>query len=155
MHIEEFKSLIGPLTEFVATRVVDHRLADDLADRFPANGEYFAKVEDACRSAIAAGWMCAEGGQGRRFGRVIEPSADTGGLSVDVVALKDIVGPHHRHPTGEVCMVMPVDRGARFDGVSRGWCIYPPGSSHRPTVSGGEAIVLYMLPDGRIEFTGE
>ena len=26
---------------------------------------------------------------------------------------------------------------------------------HRPTVTNGEAIVLYMLPQGRIEFTGE
>jgi hypothetical protein len=25
-----------------------------------------------------------------------------------VVDLKDIVGPHHRHPSGEVCMIMPV-----------------------------------------------
>jgi hypothetical protein len=29
----------------------------------------------------------------------------------------------------------------------------PPGSAHRPTVSQGRALVLYLLPDGRIEFT--
>jgi hypothetical protein len=29
----------------------------------------------------------------------------------------------------------------------------PPGSAHRPTVSRGRSLVLYLLPDGRIEFT--
>lgn len=155
MHIEAFKSLIKPITDFVAPREIDRSLEDALTERFPADGALFGAVEDACRAAIKAGWMCAEGGEGRRFGRVIEPGEDTGGLSVDVVDLKDIIGPHHRHPTGEVCMVMPLDAGARFDGSPRGWCVYPPGSAHRPTVTDGEALVLYMLPKGRIEFTGE
>ena len=75
--------------------------------------------------------------------------------AIDVGVLPtEIEGPHHRHPTGEICMVMPVDAGALFDGSVRGWCVYPPGSDHRPTVRGGRALVLYMLPDGRIEFTG-
>ena len=52
-------------------------------------------------------------------------------------------------------MVMPVTEGARFDSMARGWCMFEPGSEHRPTVTGGEAIVLYMLPEVRIEFTGE
>jgi hypothetical protein len=29
----------------------------------------------------------------------------------------------------------------------------PAGSSHRPTVSQGRALVLYLLPQGAIEFT--
>jgi len=28
------------------------------------------------------------------------------------------------------------------------------GTAHRPTVKGGRGVVLYMLPDGEIEFTG-
>jgi hypothetical protein len=31
----------------------------------------------------------------------------------------------------------------------------PPGSAHRPTVSQGRALVLYLLPQGRIDFTRE
>ena len=46
-------------------------------------------------------------------------------------------------------MVMPVTEEARFDGVARGWRVFEPGSEHRPTVTNGEAIVLYMLPEGR------
>ena len=33
------------------------------------------------------------------------------------------------------------------------WLVYPPGSAHRPTVRPGRALVLYLLPEGRIEFT--
>ena len=83
----------------------------------------------------------------------MEAGPDTHGLSVDVVDLENIVGPHHRHPTGEVCMIMPITETARFDGNSRGWKVYEPDSAHHPTVTGGEALVLYMLPDGQIEFT--
>ena len=97
--------------------------------------------------------MCNQGGEGRRFGRVLEPSVETDNLSIDVVDLTDIVGPHHRHPTGEVCMVMPVTEGANFDGHDAGWCVNPPGSAHRPTVTNGRALVLYLLPEGKIEFT--
>ena len=42
---------------------------------------------------------------------------------------------------------------ALFDGRAAGWVVYGPGSAHRPTVSGGKALVLYLLPDGAIEFT--
>ena len=53
--------------------------------------------------------MCANGEPGGpRWGRVIETGPETGGLSVDVVDLTDLVGSLHSHPTGEVCMVMPM-----------------------------------------------
>ena len=48
---------------------------------------------------------------------------------------------------------MPTEGDARFDGRGAGWLVYPAGSSHRPTVSGGRAFVLYLLPGGAIEFT--
>ena len=99
--------------------------------------------------------MSARGGGGRRFGRIIEPSPATQDLSVDVMKLTDIVGPHHRDSSGEVCMVMPVTDTARFDGHGRGWCVYEPGSAHSSTVANGEAPVLYMPPGGRIGFTGD
>ena len=48
---------------------------------------------------------------------------------------------------------MPVTPEARFDGRGAGWCVCEPGSAHHPTVTGGAALVLYLLPDGAIEFT--
>ena len=70
-----------------------------------------------------------------------------------MVDLTDIAGPHHSHPTGEVCLTMPVTAGARFDGMGAGWCVNEPGSAHSPTVSDGQALVLYLLPQGKIKFT--
>ena len=153
MNREEFQTLLRPITDYVSTQPVNALLADALNLRFPSDGPLFNLVEAACHAAIEQGWMCAQGGDGRRFGRVIEPSEETGQLSVDVVDLENIVGPHHRHPNGEICMVMPISESARFDGMPRGWCVNEPGSAHYPTVTDGEALVLYMLPDGEIEFT--
>jgi hypothetical protein len=154
MDVQGFQSIVQPVLDLVAGQRPGSVLAARLTEAFPPEGETFLAIERACHDAIAAGWMCSQGGPGRRFGRVIEPSAASGQLSVDVVDLEDIKGPHHRHPTGEVCMVMPVTETAEFDGNPRGWCAYEPGSDHHPTVTGGEALVLYMLPDGEIEFTG-
>ena len=148
----EFDRLVQPLTAFIAARTIDRDLAESLNQAFPGDGELVLAIEGACHQAIAAGWMCSQGGGNRRFGRVIEPAGGTHGLSVDVVDLTEVVGPLHRHPTGEVCLVMPVDAEARFDGKGRGWCVYGAGSAHRPTVKGGRALVLYLLPEGKIEF---
>ena len=153
MNVDSFQELLAPITEFVSGQNVDTALSGELSRRFPADSATFNAVESACHDAIAAGWMCAQGTDGRRFGRVIEPSAKTAGLSVDVVDLENIVGPHHRHPRGEICMVMPISEGAQFDGNDRGWCVFEPGSDHCPTVTGGKALVLYFLPAGEIEFT--
>ena len=155
MNVDSFQSMLKPVTDFVSSQAVEPALADQLNRRFPKDGETFNAIEAACHEAISDGWMCVQGAAGRRFGRVIEASEATGGLSVDVVDLENIVGPHHRHPTGEICMIMPVTEDARFDGNARGWCVFEPGSEHRPTVTDGEALVLYMLPDGKIEFTAQ
>ena len=113
----------------------------------------FYTIEKACHEAIADGWMCAHGDVGQRWGRVIKHWEETGGLSVDVMDLIDLVEPRHSHPGGEVCMVMPITPEAQFNGRSRGWCVFEPESAHNPTVTNGAALILYMLPDGKIKFT--
>ena len=67
--------------------------------------------------------------------------------------MRDIAGPQHAHPNGEIDLIMPIDDTARFDGRAAGWLVYPAGSAHRPTVSAGRALVLYLLPQGRIDFS--
>jgi hypothetical protein len=67
--------------------------------------------------------------------------------------MENIAGPHHVHPQGEIDLIMPVDGDALFDGRPAGWLVCPPGSAHRPTVTRGRALVLYLLPNGEIEFT--
>ncbi|SDQ34798.1 DUF4863 family protein [Paraburkholderia tuberum] len=88
---------------------------------------------------------------GQLAGRPLDD--DTHGFSVDVVDMQDIAGPHHVHPHGEIDLIMPLTDGATFDGHPAGWCVYGPGSAHRPTVANGRALVLYLLPQGAIEFT--
>ena len=50
-------------------------------------------------------------------------------------------------------MIMPLRGAAKFDGHGSGWLVYAPGTAHRPTVAEGKALVLYLLPQGAIEFT--
>ncbi|MDX1592952.1 MAG: DUF4863 family protein [Gammaproteobacteria bacterium] len=148
-----FHQLLRPVMAFCAGRELDDRLAADLNETFPHDGNSFMAIKRACQDAIEAGWMCDREHGGIRFGRVIKAGADSEGFSVDVVHMDDVAGPHHRHPNGEIDMVMPLDPGAQFDGHGAGWVVYPPGSEHPPTVSGGAALVLYLLPEGAIEFT--
>ena len=100
MDQARFAALMKPVIDAIAGKAVDQELAAGLNRLFPAQGETFKAIEAACHAAIKAGWMCGQGAPGRRFGRVIEPGPDSRGLSVDVVQLEDIVGPHHAHPKG-------------------------------------------------------
>ncbi len=152
MSKEKFQALIAEVTGAIAGKPVDASLADDLNAQFPAGGEAFRAIDAACHAAIAEGWMCEHEADGVRYGRVIKPGPETHGFSVDVVRLADRKGPYHGHPNGEIDMIMPVDGDARFDGQPAGWLVYGPETAHYPTVSGGEALVLYLLPGGAIDF---
>lgn len=119
MTPQQFETLMAPVIDAVAGKPVDAALAAALNREFPASGETVGAIERACHEAIADGWMCAQGKPGRKFGRVIEAKPESRDLSVDVVDLVDIVGPHHVHPNGEVCLVLPVTEGAKFMGGRR------------------------------------
>ena len=97
--------------------------------------------------------MCQRTAGGIRYGRVLKPTPDLSQFSVDVVEMNEVVGPHHAHPKGEIDMVMPIDADAEFDGHKAGWLVYGPDTAHQPTVTKGRALVLYLLPDGAIDFT--
>ena len=97
--------------------------------------------------------MCQYEGGGVRYGRVIKPAEALNGFSVDVVDMNNIAGPHHRHPNGEIDLIMPLQGNACFDGHPAGWLVYGPDTAHSPTVTQGQALVLYLLPQGAIEFT--
>lgn len=155
MELDTFKDMISEITAFCAAKTVDSGLAVQLNEQFAPDSVQFQRIEQACHEAIEDGWMCSRGEDNRRYGRIIEPGPETHGFSVDVVYLKDIVGPHHRHPTGEIDMIMPMATNAKFDGMGKGWLVYAPDSAHRPTVSNGDVLILYLLPNGMIEFTGE
>ena len=153
VDLQKFESLVAEVTSRIAGKPVDKDLEAFLNEEFPADGEMFKYIESACHQAVSEGWMCNREQGGIKFGRVIKPGDATHGFSVDVVEMEDIVGPHHAHPNGEIDMIMPLDTDARFDDAGKGWLVYSPGSSHKPTVTGGAAYVLYLLPEGAIEFS--
>ncbi len=153
MSPTEFREQIAQLTSRLAGRALDARLEDWLNSEYAAHSEPFRSLKAACQSGVEQGWLCEREGGGIRYGRVFKPADDLHGFSVDVVDMKDIAGPHHSHPNGEIDLIMPIEGDAQFDGHPGGWLVCPPGSAHRPTVSHGRALVLYLLPAGRIDFT--
>jgi hypothetical protein len=150
---ETFRLQIARLTSQLVGRPLDTEL-DAWLNR--EHGPASATCQDlraSCEAGVAAGWLCNREGAGIRYGRIFKPADDLHGFSVDVVDMKDIAGPHHLHPGGEIDLILPLDGDARFDGRPAGWLVYPPGTAHAPTVSGGRALVLYLLPQGQIQFT--
>ena len=152
-NIETFQGLIRQVTDFIGTQALDESLQEKLNQQFPYDGEVCQRIVETCKTAAQEGWMCQYEAGGVRYGRVIKPAVDLQGYSVDVVDMADVAGAHHSHPNGEIDLIMPISDDARFDGHSRGWLVYGPNTAHSPTVTQGRAMVLYLLPEGKIEFT--
>jgi len=152
-NLQRFLEVLKPVIEIVHEESWGSALSVKLNATFGPGSETFSEIAEACRSGVEEGWMGVAGDERRKGGRVLEPAPATHNLSVDVVEIADITGPHHRHPGGEVCAVLPVTVGACFDGNPEGWCVYPPGSAHYPSATGGRLRVMFFLPGGAIEYT--
>ncbi|HPQ95400.1 MAG: DUF4863 family protein [Thiothrix sp.] len=153
MNKAEFHQRLQSLVTQMAGRALDNTLEEWLNHEHGADSATYAALKQACETGVAEGWLCEREAGGIRYGRVFKPETALQDFSVDVVDMKDIKGPHHSHPEGEIDLIMPLDAAAQFDDRPAGWLVYPPGSAHHPTVSQGRALVLYLLPQGRIEFT--
>jgi Domain of unknown function (DUF4863) len=161
MSAIEFKEHIAKLTAQLVGRPLDADLDTWLNLEHGVGSSTYEQLKASCLTGVAEGWLCDREGGGIRYGRIFKPSPDLHGFSVDVVDMQDIAGPHHAHPLGEIDLVMPLESNgsskakfkAKFDNRPAGWVVYPAGSAHRPTVTQGRALVLYLLPEGRIEFT--
>lgn len=154
MSIQEFSEFVGKIVRGLDGKPLDGAMEVALNVQFPASGTEFRALKALCAKGEAEGWLVAREMGGIRFGRPIKPGGAAGRFSVDVVRMKDIKGPHHIHTTGEIGAVMAIEGVPRFDGKGEGWYVYGPGSDHHPTVAGGDAYILYLLPEGAIEFTG-
>ena len=151
--VAALRALIAALTEQIAGKPLEPPLETWLNQHHGAPSASYQQIKSACVAGVAQGWLCKYAGGGLRYGRIFKPADDLHGFSVDVVDMHNVAGPHHVHPDGEIDLIMPIDDGALFDGHGAGWMVAPPGSAHSPTVSRGRALVLYLLPQGRIEFT--
>lgn len=153
MSPDQFRTQIAQLTAQIAGRPLDADLDRWLNAEHGPGSPTYAQLRATCETGVAEGWLADREGGGIRYGRIFKAADDLHGFSVDVVDMQDIAGPHHVHPEGEIDLIMPLDEAATFDGRPAGWLVCPPGSAHRPTVRQGRALVLYLLPQGRIEFT--
>ena len=150
---DSMRAAIVALAASLVSRPLDGDLDAWLNREHGVGSATYATLKAHCEAGAAEGWLCAREAGGVCYGWIFKPAPDLSGFSVDVVEMDSIVGPHHVHPNGEVDCVMPIEGEALFDGRPAGWVVYPPGSAHEPTVSSGRAFVLYLLPEGKIQFT--
>lgn len=150
---DAFKTLLQDVTRQIGDRALDTPLQTWLNQELGADSPTYRQLKAACEQGVAEGWLCQREGGGLKYGRIFKPDDALHRFSVDVVDMNTLAGPHHAHPLGEIDLIMPLDDTATFDGRGAGWLVYGPGSAHSPTVAGGRALVLYLLPEGRIEFT--
>jgi len=117
---------------------------------FPAGGREMTELRALLRSEIEARTIAERENDGVRFSRIKKAATETE-MSIDVVHMsKAALG--HTHPNGEIDLCFAVSGDPRFDGKPEGWQVFPTGSWHVPTVSGGAMDILYFLPGGAIRF---
>lgn len=119
---------------------------------FPPDGVFVRGILEHLEAGVIAGTICQRGAPPVRWSRVFKATPESQNFSADAV-LMSAPGPRHRHPNGEVDLCFALDGAPAFDGHPPGWTVYPPGSEHVPTVSGGTMLILYLLPGGAIEFS--
>jgi hypothetical protein len=123
---------------------------DTLELEFPLSGPLGDKLRELADAGLAEGWLCSREAGPSRFSRVAKPDAAEG-FSVDAVLLWGD-GPRHKHVKGEVNCMLAMDGEPEFCGFPPGWAVFPPGSAHVPSVTGGRMMIFYMLPDGAVEW---
>ena len=106
---------------------------------------------EAFKALKEAGKVADRGELPVEWGRVSKATEETLGFSLDVVHMNG-AGPDHIHPTGEASFCVPLEGEPEFEGTKRGWHVLPPGSRHVPKVTGGRMLIVYLLPNGEMEF---
>ena len=123
----------------------------ELVKRFDPAGKAAQELNAELRALLEAGKVAERGALPVKYGRAAKSGPATLGFSIDVVHMNG-AGPLHRHPNGEVNYCVALDGKPTFDAQAPGWVVFPPGSQHVPTVAGGTMLIVYLLPQGAIEF---
>jgi len=158
--IDALLAALDPLLATIAAHQLHTRttfedqaaLVAALAQEFPLDHPQVRAVEALVRRGVSEGWLCDRGEPDARFSRVAKPDPRTRGMSVDIVSLAG-AAVRHTHPKGELTLGFAVEGDApRFDGQPPGWTFHGPGSTHTPEVTGGRMLLLYVLPDGAVQW---
>jgi hypothetical protein len=105
-------------------------------------------IREAMAIGVEEGWLVPKESGAVKFGRLAK---EQNGFSLDVV-LSGGDGPRHKHPLGEINLMFAWSGEPIFDGCEPGWAVFGPNSVHVPGVSGGQMLILYLLPDGAVEW---
>ena len=147
MTRDDVIAALGPVLDLVKTiDPSDPEAVAKLQAALPVSE--LAAVKALVRLAVEDKVICERENGAIRWSRVAK---DVDGFSIDAVHMSS-PGPGHTHPNGEIDLCFAVEGDPRFDGQPEGWTVYPPGSWHVPTVSGGVMDILYFLPGGAIRF---
>ncbi|MEK7486125.1 MAG: DUF4863 family protein [Planctomycetota bacterium] len=122
-----------------------------LEQQYSLENPFIQEVFRLAQSGINEGWICHKSNGNIRFSRVIKPEENEKRYAVDAVMMNG-PGPKHTHPLGEIDLCFALEGTPKFDGNPPGWTIYPPKSTHIPTVIEGKMLILYFLPEGQITF---
>jgi len=147
--LETFRPLLDAATGVDLTDPASAQA--ELTKRFDPSGEAAQQLNGKLLELIEAGQLAERGALPVRWGRVTKASEESSGFSIDVVLMNG-PGPQHRHPNGEVNYCVKVDGNPTFDLAPAGWVVKSPDSTHVPTVDGGTMAIVYLLPQGEIEF---
>lgn len=147
--LEIFKPLIDAATG-VSLSDPDAARAE-LNSRLDPDSPEGHQLSQALVELLEAGKVADRGAPPVRYSRAAKATEETGGFSIDVVDMTG-PGPRHRHPNGEVNWCVALEGAPTFGGQGPGWVVETPGSEHVPTVSGGRMLIVYLLPEGAIEF---
>lgn len=143
--------------------LLDAAAGVDLSDPSQAQAELTRRLDPTSESGMAlsaaliqlleSGAVCDRGAPPVRYSRAAKASDETQGFSIDVVDMTG-AGPLHRHPKGEVNWCIALEGNPTFGGQPAGWVVEAPESQHVPDVQGGRMLIVYLLPDGAMEFLG-
>ncbi len=126
---------------------------ETLRSRLDPSSPKAAALNAALEGLLSQGAVANRGELPVMWSRVTKPCEESQGLSIDVVRMTG-PGPRHTHPAGEVNWCIAREGTPTFDGEGPGWVVKAEGSTHVPTVEGGEMLIVYLLPGGAIEFAG-
>jgi len=147
--LDTFRPLLEAAHGLDLSKPADARA--ELRKRFDPTSPRAQALRTSLLRLYEEGKIAQNGALPVRWGRAAKATPETLDHSIDVVVMNG-PGPLHRHPNGEVNYCVALDGAPTFDGNPPGWVVFPPESKHVPTVAGGTMLIVYLLPQGAIEF---
>ena len=152
MSNEQLTSALAPMLRRISELDLTHPATEVMLNQeFSGSNPQLKTVISEAKRGVEEGWLCNRDNAGVKFSRVAKPGDATFNLSIDAVLMSG-EGAAHAHPNGEVSLCIPMQGEPVYDDFEYTWAPYPPGSSHTPTVVGGEMLILYFLPDGAMDW---